>query len=576
MYFDALTLSAIVDEMRDQIVGGRVQEAVLVDALTVGLEVYSPPRRRYVLMSAHPQWAHVLLSGEKARRGVEKASPLLLMLRRFVRDSRLHDLRQVPHERIVEFEFVHHEAGKTTLVGEVMGRHSNVILLDGDNVIMDSVKRVGADVNRYRVIQPREPYVPPPPQEKLLPEDLTELRARALIDGGAARAPLWKTLVAGIRGVSPLLARELVYRAYGDAELLAHPDLRVSPLLQEIARLVLAGSRHPWSPSVAMADDVPIAFAPYELRHLGDWQPAPTISRAAELYLAAERGRDPYAAARERVQAIIGGLRKQLDRKRQSLNRSLVGSEELDRLRLSGEMVLAYAHELKPGQTRLHVDLGPGQPVLDIELHPVETPSSNAQAYFDRYTRAKKAAKEVPALLEELELEDRNFAQLLTDLQLASNAGEIDEVLQSLAEAGHIQETGKRGRAGARAPRSQPLAQRSDDGFTVLIGKNSRQNEEVTFHRAAGDDVWLHARGVPGAHVVIRSEGKAVPEATLRQAAAWAAHFSAGRADRTVAVDYTERKHVRRIKGAAPGLVTYTHESTLHVAPEAPPRVSQP
>jgi predicted ribosome quality control (RQC) complex YloA/Tae2 family protein len=561
MYFDALTLAAVADDLQGQ-VGGRIQEVVLVDELSVGMEVYLPPLRRYLLISAHPQLARVHFASDKLRRGVETPSPLLLLLRRDVRDARLASVQQAPHERILRLGFHHHEQGATTLLVEVMGKHSNIILLDADDIVLDSIKRVGPDVNRYRTILPRQPYVAPPAQEKLSPEELTGPRLREILAASAPSTPVWRALVNGVRGVSPLLARELTYRACGLVEAEAQAGL-AEPLLGQFERLVWPTTRAAWEPCVAVQDSEITDFAPYTLRHLGSFERTDTIGQAIERYVQAQTHRDPYGATKRQVRLLIVGALKQVERKRGSLQRSLRPQAEIDRLRESGEMLLAYAHEVKPGQTRLTVEWTPEEPPLQIDLDPKLTPSENAQHLFDQYIRAKKAAKELPPMLVELELSERYLRQLSSDLDLAANGPEIDEVRAALEEAGYVKETPKR----SRAARSRPLSVQSVDGLTIWVGKNSRQNDELT-HRAAGADLWLHARGIPGSHVIVQTQGKPIPQATLLQAAALAAYYSAGRADRSVAVDYTERRYVKRIKGAAPGLVTYAQENTVHVEPK--------
>jgi predicted ribosome quality control (RQC) complex YloA/Tae2 family protein len=190
----------------------------------------------------------------------------------------------------------------------------------------------------------------------------------------------------------------------------------------------------------------------------------------------------------------------------------------------------------------------------------------NAQRYFKDYRKAKDGAEEIPALLAQVEWELRYLDQLEADLEMASTQPEVQEVRRALGEAGYLKGEKRR----RRPPRSQPLTFRSPDGLTILVGKNSRQNEEVTFRRASAGDLWLHARGVPGAHVIIKSGGQEVPEATLHQAAGLAAYYSQDRGATQVAVDYTQRRHVRRVRGARPGLVTYDHEQTLHVTPRGP------
>ena len=566
MYFDALTMAAVADELRTHILGGRVQKVLLPDDLSVGMEVYAHGERRYLLASAHAEYARLHLAGEKLRRGVEQSTPLLLLLRKYVRGGRIAAIEQPPFERALHIA-VQHPEGNTTLIVEVMGRYSNIVLVAEEGLILECVKRVGPEMSRYRSILPQRFYVPPPPQPKLDPTDVTELRLRDILADASPESPIWRALVASIGGVSPLMAREVVYRAMGEAEAAVSQVARVSPLLEAFQEMLMPVWEHRWQPSVVRENDRLVAFAPYPLTQYGDWEEVESISQAVEAYYGQVVGEGAYAAAKRRAREAIFQARDRVRRKQEALERSRVSQEQVEELRRHGEMILAYAHRIEPGQRELAAPVGPDEPPLLIELDPTLSPVENAQRYFKRYKKAKSAAGEIPALLQRAELEMRYLDQLETDLDLAANWPEIREVEACLAEAGYIREKRRRRKVG----RSQPLAVNSQDGLLILVGKNSRQNEEVTFRRAAPRDLWLHVRGAPGAHVIIKTGGREVPEATLRQAAQLAAYYSQVRGSARVAVAYTERRYVHRIKGAGPGLVTYTQEKTIRVVPRRLP-----
>ncbi len=563
MYFDALTMAAVADELRAYILDGRVQQALLPDNLSIGMEIYARGERRYLLASAHAEHARLHLAGEKLRRGVETPSPLLLLLRKYVHGGRIAAIEQPPFERVLHLG-VQHPEGNTTLIVEVMGRYSNIVLVAEEGLILDSVKRVGPDMSRYRSILPQRLYVPPPPQSKLDPTAVTELRLRDILSDASPESPIWRALVEGVSGVSPLMAREVVYRAMGDAEVAVSQVARVSPVLEAFREMLMPVWEHRWQPSIVKRNDHLVAFAPYPLTQYGDWEVVESISQAVEAYYGQMVGEGAYAAARRGVRDAISQARERVRRRQEALEREKVSQAQVEELRLKGEMTLAYAHSIKPGQRELAAPVGPDEPPLLIELDPTLAPVENAQHYFERYKKAKSGAEEIPALLQQAELEMRYLDQLETDLDLAANRPEIQEVEAYLAEAGYIKEKRRRPKAG----RSRPLEVESQDGPLILVGKNSRQNEEVTFRRAAPNDLWLHVRGVPGAHVVVKSGGREVPEATLRQAAQLAAYYSQARGSARVAVDYTERRYVRPIKGAGPGLVTYIREKTIWVVPE--------
>lgn len=566
MYFDALTTAAVADEFRDVLLGGRVQEAFLLDELSIGLEIYAQGQRCYLLTSAHPQHARVHLVSHKLRRGPDVASPLLLMLRKYVRGGRIVAVQQPSFERILRLA-VGHPEGDATLIVETMGRHANVILVNRVGQVMDAVKRVGPQMSR-RVVLPGQPYTPPPPRPGLEPTDLTELRLQTLLAEAAeanVKTLAWRVLVQGIQGVSPLLARELVFRATGDTQALAARVSRITPLLDAFQNLLIHLWECCWEPCLAYEDGEIIAFAPYPLQQYADCRPTAEINATVEAYFESLLGADAYTAARRRTAEAVSRARERVERKRSSLARSLVTADRADELRLKGEMTLAYAHTVEPGQTELLAPVDADEPPLRIALNPKLTPVENAQRYFREYEKAKGASQEVPARLAQADLELRYLDQLATDLSLAASRPEIVEVKEALVQAGYMRPDK---RPAAQMARSRPLAVDSPDGFCILVGRNSRQNDEVTLKRAAPGDLWLHARGIPGGHVVIKSGGREVPERTLRQAAALAAYYSRDRHEDLVAVDYVARRRVRRARGKRPGLVTYRGERTIRVRPK--------
>jgi predicted ribosome quality control (RQC) complex YloA/Tae2 family protein len=376
--------------------------------------------------------------------------------------------------------------------------------------------------------------------------------------------------------MSPLLAREIAFRAQGHPRAKIGSIERLTPLLQVIAELLSPLQSGSWQPTVVLVDGEPEAYAPYPIKHLGEPKPMPTISRAIEAYFYrvasahAVDGADPYAAAKRPVREAISSARTRLERRRASLVRSLNEAAKVDRWRQWGEWILAYAHTIARGDKELVADTGTGE-VLHIPLDPGLSPADNAQAYFDRYRRAQRAARRTPQRLEELDLALQDLDQLETDLELVANRPEINQIRRILIEEGYLR-SGK-----ARSPRTDrkaPLSLVAHDGSTILVGRNSRQNDQVTFRQAKAEDWWFHARGVPGAHVIVRSQGQPLSPETVRQAAGVAAYFSRLRDEPDVPVDYTQRRHVRRIPGAAPGLVTYSQEQTIRVRPQGPDEIS--
>jgi predicted ribosome quality control (RQC) complex YloA/Tae2 family protein len=561
MNFDVFTISAVVDELTATLQGGRVQDSLELGNDAIGLEIYANHARHYLLISAHPQEARIHLVPDRVRRGVENPSPLGLMLRRHIEGATLVSVSQPAWERVVHLEFEAPE-GVFTLIAEPMERRSNILLVR-DGRIMDCLRRVGPQENRVRVSLPGHEYVPPPPQKlKRAPNLLTLLLLQDALDADPGKAA-WRTLTDSLLGFSPLLAKEAVYRATQSTTTRAG-DTSARALFAAIQSLLGLLLERRWQPGVTEANSLVTSYAVYPVTHLVGWRATNTISEALARYYGAPVGIEAYDAAKKPIQAAIEEARQKVERRLEALKRSQRDESERERLRQSGELLLAYQYTIQPGQTHLSAQYDFDQPPLDIEIDPSISVVDNAKQYFEQYEKAKRAAAEVPDLIQAAEAEIAYLRQLETDLQLAANWPEIGEVQDALQANGYW-----RGPQTARpkGSRSAPLKVTTPEGIVIWVGRNSRQNEEVTFGKGKPEDLWLHARGVPGAHVIVKSGGRPVATSTLRRAAGLAAYYSASRGEARVLVDVTERRHVRKIKGGKPGMVTYRNESPIEAVP---------
>ncbi len=573
MNYDALTMAAIADELRALLLGGRVQHIVQPSALSIGLELYAG--RRYPLfLSAETSSAGVLLTDAKLRRGVETPSPLRLLLAKYVNGARLTGIFQPPLERVLRLTF-EGEYGPVDLVCEIMGRYSNIILLDSSGVIVDSVKRIPSSINRYRTVLPKQAYVPPPAQNKLDPRLLTVTDLRQAL-GKQADAPLWQQLVNSVSAISPLLAREIVHRAFRatpPAASLSQDDC--ASLLGAVEALFALAHTHAWTPCLAYEGKENarhiIAYAPYDATHLPDREPMPSINEAISHWIVARDNYDPYRTVRTRLHGLVAEQKERQQARLASLRRSLAPEQEIEEIKARANAILAMAWSISPGQRELVVDpteVGildhPVGEKLVIPLDVRLTPAQNAQELFQSYHKLKAASAGAPQRIAQSELELAYLEQLDADINLAEDRPQLDEVERMMREAGYL----SLAQARHSAPRSQPLRHHASDGSLILVGRNSEQNEHVTFEMGGPDDMWLHVHGMPGAHVIVKNGGQPLDEQILLLAARLAAYYSAARQGSHVQVDYTARRHVRHIKGARPGMVTYSHERTVIVDPQ--------
>ncbi len=576
MHFDALTLAAVSDELRRTVQGGRVQQVLLPDPKSIGLELYAERQRRYLLLSAHAQAGRVHLTEQKLRRGVETETPMLLLLRKYVRGALLEHVEQpIPFERVLNLHFEHPEHGSSTLVLEPMGRLSNLLLLGAGGVIRGVLNPVPPGENAERVLLPKRAYTFPPPQDKVAPlddvspaGDGSENYYERLKLGLRSDAKLWKALMNSVAGISPTLAREIAWRIAEDENIdTAQVDLTaVVATLQELWTLPQTQA---WQPGVAIDDDGAIAgYAAYELHFNGDFLPSPGISEAISLFYGerprdAAGARDAYAAIRNSVAGLLKEAATRIDRQLAALAKDEPAPGEPAQARTQAEWLLALHNQIKPGQRELVVPLE--EESLSIRLDERLTPVEQAERLFDRAAKMERAAEFIPQRRAELSADRAFVAQLQSDLALAENQPEIVGVREELRAAGYLRTRRKRQQRSA-PDRSNPLRFLSADGFTILVGRNARQNEIVTFDEANADDLWLHIRDLPGAHVVIRNGGQQVSDESIEAAAQLAAYYSSQRGEQGVAVAVTQRRFVTRMAGGRPGQVHYRNEETRTVA----------
>jgi predicted ribosome quality control (RQC) complex YloA/Tae2 family protein len=582
--FDALTLHAVVDELRTAVLGGRVQRVAAPGVNVLGLEVYARGERTNLLISADPNAARVCVTRERLAQGSETATPLLLLLRKYVRDGRLVELRQPPLERVLELCVNPPAADRAAETGgndlvrliiEVMGRRSNAVLVAQDGTIMDALRRARREKNPSRPILPRLRYDPPPPQDRLDPfaedtwEILREQRYRSPAD------PLAELLGAELRGFSPLLSREVAFRATGRTDApLSEVDW---PTLRRASSEMLApvGGGGKWAPSVARWQGRVIGFAAYRLRHLEascDVEDVALISEAVEVAYAGG-GATAEAPRREAtdqlVQPILDAIdarRSQVHRRRLALARARESAGDPEQLRTAGQTILAYLHTIQEGQDTLEVD------GLTVPLDPRASGLENAQRYFRDYKKARDASRRVPELLDRAEAEAAYLDDMSALAQLVDDPGRLRALRAELRASGIVDDPRpiRKSRRGAGEEGVRPISVPLSDGLTALVGTSARTNERLTFDTAAQDDVWLHARQMPGAHVIVRTGGRQISPRALEEAASLAAYYSSGREAARVPVDWTLRKFVRKIRGGPPGRVSYINEQTVQVEPKVP------
>ena len=576
MNIDVATLTALRREFTDTIVGGRIQRVLHPDNLAVAFEIYAHGQTWWLIITAAPQAPRLYLTRERPARVDDNVTPLLLLLRKYVRNGRLIAVEQPPWERVLRFTVharVDDDIVETTLIAEIMGRTSNLVLVDADGVVLDSLKRVDASINRYRQVLPKLPYVPPPPLERPDPFSVQTAHMETAAHAEANR-PAWRVLMGQTSGIGPLVAKEAVCRAAGAAETPAEAVVWQDVLgaARDVFTQVASGEL---TPCLARDEDGSVsAYAPYALSMFPQCDTQETMSAAIEQFYR-EQGSAPQRQTRDLGQKpLVTALQERMDQLRQrrrALERQQADAADAEEWRRKGDLVLAYGYSVPPGTAEIQVD---GE---TIKVDPQESVAANADRYFTAYKRKKRAQAEVPGLLRRVKNEYAYCEQMEALLAAAETPTDVRAVRDELREQGIFggghdgkrkQSQGKRGR-GKRGKTADQGAQPVSawlDGVQVLVGRSGAQND-AALRLADADDLWLHARNVPGAHTLLRSGGREVPEEIISQAAQIAAYYSKLRESTSAEVDVTRRRYVRRIPRSPPGLVTYRNEYTIRVKP---------
>lgn len=571
MNLDTFSVAALADEFRMEIMGGRVQQAVQLTPHAFGLEIYAQSQRRYLRLSTDPSAPYVCLQPQKPRRGDSTPTPLFQLLRKYLRGSLLMTIEQPPFERVLLFHFSGKQ-GDHTLVAELMGTRSNLIFLDDTRRILAIARPAPTKSNFSRPLLPNHPYTLPVAQQKLMPAALTPERILAICGAAPPEIRLEKTLVRNLVGLSPLIAREIVFRATGDTNTPTAAITNPTALVETLRLVYQHIENHAWQPHVvctqAHAVDI---FAPIALTHLPRAEPIDSISAAVAAHFSRTDtvATDSYFAARLPVQQRIQQAQKRLARRQQRLDEDAARLKDPAIFKDMGNAILTNSWQISPRQTSLSVAWTDGE-MLEIVLDPALSPAENAQRYFSRYQKAKRATNIIPKQREIVARESEYLQQLLFDLETADSRPEIDAVAAALSALRGNNQPKSTKKHPKITKAGQPRRYTSPDGFTVWAGRNAGQNHRLTFGKAAPNDIWLHARGVPGAHVVIATAEGEPPESTLEWAAGVAAYFSKRRSEAWVEVIVTRKKHVRAIKGAPPGMVSVRREKTVRIAPVNP------
>ncbi|WKV09212.1 NFACT RNA binding domain-containing protein [Thermoanaerobacterium sp. CMT5567-10] len=570
MALDGITLYGIIYELRNELLGGKIDKIYQPEKDEIIIYIRNIGNNYKLLISANANFPRIYLTDEYKENPINPPM-FCMLLRKYLQGGKIVDIYQKGFDRIVFIDVLSRDELEKevvkTLVVEIMGRYSNIILIDKESeIIVDSVKRVYQDMSKIREITPGIKYELPPSQDKLnikkfKKEDL--FAALQLFNG----KKIDKALLNLFEGFSPVLSREIAYRSQVDDRYINElSEDGIEKLIYNLNLLKSHLENSNFKPCIAYVDDNPYEFSIIELTQYENLVFYKSVNEAALKFYREKanaeslksRSHDLKKLIQTHLERLYNKLEKQLD--------ELKNAENADIYKLYGELITSNLYKLnKKTDAFKTINYYTGEEItvpLDIKY----TPNENAQMYFKKYAKLKNAVEFLTKQIEETKKEIEYLEGQLLNVEQCTLPSEIDEIREELSDTGYIKKKNKDKKQ--KKSISKPLHYISSDNFDIYVGKNNVQNDYLTMKFADINDMWLHTKNIPGSHVIIKSKGTKIPDSTILEAAKLAALHSKAKNSSNVPVDYTLRKYVKKPSGSKPGFVIYTNQKTLYVTPD--------
>ena len=566
MAFDAVFLSAVLEEIRNRCLGARVDKIHQPSRDTLILHLRCREGREKLLFAANPTAPRLHLTTASPENPAEPPM-FCMLLRKHLLGAKLTEISQIPMERAAAFTFdCTDEMGfpvQKKLVAELMGRTCNLYLLSPEGRILDCLRRIGLDESAKRAALPGLNYQLPEPIAKQNP--LEDVDYSGLLTQNGADL-LCDRLMDTLGGLSPLVCREAALFAAGSVDARIS-DLDVAAAADKLELFFREHCLHPAPYCFLLPDGTPKQFAFCPIRQYGSCTRAESFGALLDSYYTLRDRKDAMRQKSQAVRKTVQNLCTRLTRKLAIQEKELEATYDRERLRQLGDILTANLHRVVKGQSVVSCEdfYDEEMKPVDIPLSPILSPQQNAAKFYKDYTRMKNAEKELTHQISLGETELQYLKSVLEELNRAQTEAELEEIRRELQDGGYLrQESGKKR---IRQEKLKPMAFTSTDGYPIYVGRNNRQNEELTFRTARKDDIWCHASKVHGSHVIIACGGATPPDNTITQAAQLAAYYAETTGGRNVPVDVTTVKQVKKIPNGKPGMVIYHTYKTVIANP---------
>lgn len=576
MAFDGIVVNSLARELNEILNGSKIDKVYQPERDEICLKVRSREGNKKLVISASASNPRVYLADKYEKNNPKKAPVFCMTLRKHIQNGVIVGIEQVGFERIIKISVESYDELKEktikNLYVEIMGKHSNIILvMENQNKILDSIKRVPISISRVRQILPGNEYELPPEQDKMNP--LNKINADELLERiKSGKGQVFKSIYTNILGISPLVAKDVCLRVgidkFKDIEQISLEDSK--KIADEINRIFDDLAKDKIYPNVVIDEkrDKIIEFSSIRLKQYEDLTEVrkDTISQAIEdYYLIKDK--------KERINQKSSNMKKNISLKLERINhklekqaKELKDSEKADEYKVKGELLTAFIYMIKPGMESIKLaNFYDNNEEIEIKLKAHFSPSENAQKYFKKYNKLKNATEELTKQIAINEEEAQYLENTLLSIENCENEKELKEIKEELMREGYIK-TYKMPKKNNK-PGTNIMKYISSNGNLIMVGKNNKQNDYLTLRLADNEDLWFHTKDIPGSHVLLKVGGKKFDEKEILEAATLAAYYSKAKMSENVPVDYTTKRNVRKPSGAKPGLVIYEKNKTVYVTP---------
>lgn len=572
MALDGISIHALVDEFNNQLLNGKINKISQPEREELLITINTQNGNKRLLISANASLPFIYITDEN-KPAPAIAPGFCMLLRKHIGAGRIIEIQQMGLERAIRFKIQHlNDMGDITfkyLYVEIMGKHSNIIFCNEENMILDSIKHVPSSVSSVREVLPGRDYFIPAQEGKINPLESTEdyFKNQVLKKSNS----IYKALISSFIGLSPTITNEICYRAGidSDAACASLFDEHKDRLYKAFIELMddVKNNKYNFNIYINPANSEPVEYAPIELKMYQDMT-ANSYETMSEILVQYYAKRNKYTNIRQKssdLRKIISNHIERASKKLDLQSKQLKDTEKRDKYKIYGELLHTYGYEAKPNDKSITVINYYDNKELTIPLDPDLSASDNAKKYFDKYAKLKRTAEALDTYIEQSKTELELLKSIETALNIAETETDLADIRRELSDHGFIKKHS--GNKKEKSKKSKPLHFVDDNGFDIYVGKNNYQNDELTFKFATGNDWWFHTKKIHGSHVIVKTNGKELPDSTYEHAAELAAYYSSGRDTDKVEIDYLQKKNVKKPASAVAGFVVYYTNYSMVVTP---------